>query len=163
MRAPVASISLLSSNCKRAWRLIANPSADAPIGPPPHVPDLGQAPLHALARVRSGPSAPPLRRPRPDPSVPFPTHSSRAPSAELNVTWRRGASLSPPPPDSRAFFLTERYCLSSPVEAPSSAHASSTLPGPLPRRPGGAPVHTDGGSTCPSCGTIRCCTRRPPR
>ncbi len=34
-----------------------------------------------------------------------------APSAELDVTWRGGASLSPAHPGSRAFFLIERYCL----------------------------------------------------
>lgn len=34
-----------------------------------------------------------------------------APSAELDVTWRGGASLSQPEDGSRAFFLIERYCL----------------------------------------------------
>ncbi|MFN8559952.1 MAG: DUF2071 domain-containing protein [Dehalococcoidia bacterium] len=38
-------------------------------------------------------------------------HDRRSPAAHLDLRYRIGPALPPAPPDSLAFFLTERYCL----------------------------------------------------
>lgn len=87
-----------------------------------------------------------------------------APPAELDVTWRRGASLSPPQPDSRAFFLIERYCLY--VARGGSLFRTRIFHAPWPL----CRADLDGlwstlmaATTCPPRRTSRCCTCRPPR